>query len=150
MNRRRIATLVPLAAGALAASGCALFEEPKAIVGAGEPYPQAVEPGPVWDIQVFRDVTRLKMTNSTAIGFGPGRVWVNRRFSHPFDGLAPGQSLDLPLHRFTGEFGEPFRAGGFFATEIPEEVVMVELEATSGTDRQPRRHGLIVVENVME
>lgn len=89
------------------------------------PLPQAE----VLNIQAFRNVTDLELTNTTARSFGPGLVWINERYSTPIDGLAIGESLDLPLRLFVDEYGDPFRAGGFFATRDPDPVVLVQLEA---------------------
>lgn len=97
----------------------------------GEPGPYYPDPAPraeALDIQVFREETRLRLTNTTARAFGPGRLWVNMWWSHPIEGLGVGESLDLNLARFRDEHGEGFRAGGFFASENPEDVVSVELE----------------------
>lgn len=97
-------------------------------VAESRPYPYDAPRGEVADVQVFRDVTRLKMTNTTARSFGPGTLWVNQRFSHPVDGFDVGQSLDLDLRTFVDEFATPFRAGGFFATDAPDAVVLVQLQ----------------------
>lgn len=80
------------------------------------------------NIQVFRNVTTIELTNSTARSFGPGLLWLNERYSMPIEGLGIGQSLDLPLRSFVDEFGDAFRAGGFFATRIPDPVVIAQLE----------------------
>ena len=95
---------------------------------------EGVPPSPlaqaeVLNIQVLRNVTDLELTNTSARAFGPGLLWVNERFSYPIDGLAIGESLDLPLRDFVDEFGDPFRAGGFFATREPDPVVLAQLES---------------------
>lgn len=110
-------------------------------------YPFDGPRGEVHDIQAFRSGTRLRLTNTTSTGFGPGRLWVNQRFSREIDGLAPGESADLNLYEFVDEFGDTFRAGGFFATRDPDHVVLVQLEARrlDGGDEDPAMHGLVLV-----
>lgn len=91
--------------------------------------PTTLAQAEVLNIQAFRNVTSLEITNTTARSFGPGLVWLNERYSRPIDGLAIGESLDLPLRGFVDEFGDPFRAGGFFATREPDPVVLAQLES---------------------
>ncbi|MFT5423127.1 MAG: hypothetical protein ACI89L_000901 [Phycisphaerales bacterium] len=111
-------------------------------------YPFALEPVAVEDVQVFREVTRLKMTNTTATSFGTGTVWINRRYARDIEGFGAGQTLDLDLNEFVDEFAAPFKAGGFFATKRPDPVVLVELEtgvAQAGGSQAHEVRGFIVV-----
>lgn len=105
----------------------------------------------VIDIQVFRDVTRLVLTNTTTRPLGAGRLWVNGSHSLQIEEVGPGQTLDLPLGKFVDRFGDRFRAGGFWATRSPEPVVLVQHEAVSAEDAAAGRAGplvgLILVEN---
>lgn len=80
------------------------------------------------DIQVFRNARTLEFSNTTANALPAGTLWINRRFALPFDGLPVGARFERPLTDFRDEFSDPFRAGGFFAREAPDTVVMVELE----------------------
>ncbi|USN98721.1 MAG: hypothetical protein H6810_11230 [Phycisphaeraceae bacterium] len=102
------------------------------------PEPTAITEGPVLDIQVFRNVTTIELTNTTARSFKDATIWLNQRFSMPVGDIDIGESLDLPLSRFVDEFGDTFRAGGFFATRDPDPVVLAQLE-TEGT-----LYGLVV------
>ena len=110
----------------------------------GVAYPHEIAQGEVKDIQVFRRVTRLVMTNTTATPLGPGRVWVNQRFSREVEGLGVGETIVLDLREFRDVFGESFRAGGFFATKEPDHVVLVEYERADALD------GLVVVRDRVE
>lgn len=83
----------------------------------------------VLDIQVFRNVTTLELTNTTARSFEDATIWLNQRYSMPIGGLDIGESLELPLRRFVDEYGDTFRAGGFFATRDPDPVVLAQLES---------------------
>lgn len=98
----------------------------------------------VLDIQVFRDGTSLELTNTTARAFGEGTLWVNQRYALPIDGLELGESLRLPLGEFRDQYGDTFRAGGFFATRDPDLVVLTQLETAEAL------YGLVVVGNRIE
>jgi hypothetical protein len=113
----------------------------------GRAYPRAVPAAESLDIQVFRHQTEIEFTNTTAQPFGPSTIWLNRRFSRQIDGLAVGQTLRFPLREFRDQFGEAFRAGGFFAVERPDMLAVAELETvppSPGAGR-PIMLGLVVV-----
>lgn len=93
------------------------------------PMPESLERGEVLNIQAFRNVTRLELTNTTSRSFEGGTIWINQRFSRPVGSLGVGESLDLSLREFVDEHGDTFRAGGFFATRDPLPVVLAELES---------------------
>ncbi len=82
----------------------------------------------VLDIQVIRDSTRITLTNTTARAYGESRLWINRWYSLDIDGFDVGQTLDLSLADFKDRYGEPFRAGGFFATRRPDQLAQAQLE----------------------
>ncbi|MEM7754908.1 MAG: hypothetical protein AAF297_04650 [Planctomycetota bacterium] len=107
----------------------------------GGAYPTAMTQDRVLDIQVSRRGTVLYLTNTTATSFDAGTLWVNRRFSAPMPALALGESIELDLRSFVDEFGERFRAGGFWATRDPDAVVLAQLETGDAL------LGLVVVEN---
>ena len=105
----------------------------------------------VVNVQVFRRDTTLELTNTTARNFGPGTLWLNGRFSRKIDGMAIGQTLVLNLREFEDEYGDPFRAGGFFAADPPERVVMTQYEADgSASEGAPSLVGLITVQGLAE
>jgi hypothetical protein len=108
----------------LALPGCAA--SPRR--GDARDYPLAQPQVRVENVQVIRRETSIVLNNTTARPFRPGTIWVNRQFSRPINGLEIGESISLPLAEFRNEHGEPFRAGGFFATERPEAVVQVQFE----------------------
>jgi hypothetical protein len=125
-----------LIAAVLVLGGCA---GPTATLDGGAEYPSGMARGPTLDLQVFRRETTLEMTNSTARPIGACTMWLNGRFSRAIEGLAVGQTLELPLSGFRDQFGEAFRGGGFFATEKPDRVVLAELQLPD------RLVGLVVV-----
>ncbi|MEM8836354.1 MAG: hypothetical protein AAGD00_11110 [Planctomycetota bacterium] len=81
------------------------------------------------NIQVFRQAAKLTFSNTTPNTLPAGRLWVNGQFGYEIGETAVGQSRTLPLNLFENEFGDRFRAGGFFATEPPSRLVLVELES---------------------
>jgi hypothetical protein len=107
----------------------------------GPIYPELATANATLDVQVARDVTELAFTNTTAATLGPGRLWVNRWYSRECPAVPVGQSIRLDLYEFKDRYGTPFRGGGFFASERPDRVVLVELEPTSSKALQ----GLVVV-----
>ena len=109
------------------------------------PFPVELAQTETLDIQVIRrPETRITMTNTTARSFGPSTVWLNGRFNRPIDGFRAGQTLTLDLYDFRDEFGETFRAGGFFATKAPEKIMHAQLETLVEGDS--RMIGLVMVD----
>lgn len=102
-------------------------------------------------MQVFRRSKTLEFTNTTASPLGPGTIWLNRRFSRPITRpIGVGQSVALPLTEFRDEFGEPFRAGGFWASDMPDALVLCQVEQAPGTPgegEKPIITGLVTVQS---
>ena len=150
LNRLRtrtvpLAGVLLLAAGPIAGlAGCQLFRETE-MAAPGPSYPNELPRGTVAPVQVFREVATLRMTNTTARAFGPGRLWLNQQHSAPVGAFEPGDTLELDLRDFVDEFGEVYRAGGFFAQRDPAPVVLVEIESGPEDDRE--LVGFVVVEN---
>ncbi len=105
----------------------------------------------VVNVQVFRNEQTLEMTNTTARGYGPGTLWLNGRFSRRIEGMAIGETLTLNLRDFQDEFGVHFKAGGFFAADPPERVVMTQYEP-DGTPagEGPKLIGFITVQGLAD
>jgi hypothetical protein len=118
-----------LAALALGAAGCTTARDPAL---AGPEYPAEKAQTRTLDIQVVRTETDITLTNTTARSYGKSRLWLNRWYSREIDGLGVGQSMTLKLNTFRDQYGEAFRAGGFFATRRPETVDLVQLETADG------------------
>jgi hypothetical protein len=103
----------------------------------------------VLDVQVVRDVTQISSTNTSARAFAePTTMWINRRFSRPIGAWGVGETLTIDLEQFRDNFGEQFRAGGFFSANRPDDVVLVELETGEGDGRE--LVGLVVVKGKAE
>jgi hypothetical protein len=106
----------------------------------GPAYPAGATRTETIDVQVIRRGTRIEMTNTTARAFGPGTLWINGWYGREIPGLAVGESLNLRLRDFRDEFGDEFRAGGFFAKEAPDRIVLAELQI------EGRLLGLVVID----
>lgn len=125
---------------AMLSAGCSSGPRP-----AGTPFPTGMAQDRTLDIHVIRSVRKIAFTNTTLVTLPPGRIWVNRFYSRPSDEpIAPGQKVTLDLASFVDEFGEPFRAGGFWATQQPDDVVLVQYQTVEG--EVPVLLGLVVVE----
>lgn len=138
---RAAAAAVFAAIGARGLTGCA--ESGSRIDAALPTYPVELRQSTVLDIQVVRDDTHITMSNTTARAIGKARMWINGWYSREIDGLGVGQSLTLNLYDFRDPYGTQFRAGGFFATQRPDRVVLAQLEPL---EVEPRELiGLVVV-----
>ncbi len=113
-------------------------------IKSGPEYPADATRVETIDLQVIRRGTRIEMTNTTARAFGPGTLWLNGWYGREIAGLDVGQSLNLRLRDFHDQFGGTFRAGGFFAAEKPDKIVLAELQ-TDG-----RLLGLVVIDRTDE
>lgn len=125
--------------------GCQLFNE-QLTAAPGPVYPENAQMIEVLDVQVFRDVTVLRFTNSTTNDFAPGTMWLNKRYSAPTPAIASGETVELDLRQFVDEYGDTYKAGGFFAQRDPAPVVLAQLEANS-PEGEPVLYGLVVVQN---
>lgn len=114
-----------VAALALCLGGCRGAAK---VTGDGVAYPEGTKVREVLDIQAFRDGTTLTLTNTTPRAFGAATLWANMRFGRDIDGLAVGETLELDLREFKDQFGSKFRAGGFFASERPQRLVLLQIE----------------------
>jgi hypothetical protein len=142
MLARRV-TIVLVAASGLIPLGCHATTE----IVEGPAYPAAASRGQTLDVQVTRDTTKISFTNTTATTLGPGRLWINGWFSRDFPEIAPGESISFDLYEFKDRYGTAFRGGGFFASERPDRVVLVEIEPITPTADASKSTllGLVVV-----
>jgi len=139
-----------IAASVLAALALSACHAGNTAIVEGRAYPAELRTGPTLDIQVVREGTAIRFTNTTARALGPFTLWLNARFYEHVDGLDVGQTRELSLKTFKDKWGDTFRAGGFFATERSERLAKAEVEldppAPGSGDGSPRELlGLIVV-----
>ena len=60
--------------------------------------------------------------------FGPYMTIPGKDNGFDIEGLAVGETLELDLREFKDQFGSAFRAGGFFASERPQRLVLLQIE----------------------
>lgn len=134
-SRCTLRFLCALCVPVVCVGGCSTGPNPDL---AGPGYPAVVQ-GEMLDVQVVREETVIRLTNTTVRPYKDARLWVNRWYSLPIPMFDVGQTLELSLWDFRDEHGEAFEAGGFFATRKPERLVQAQLEAGE------KVYGLVVV-----
>lgn len=82
------------------------------------------------------------MTNTTAANLPAGLMWINGWYSRKFDGLGIGQSVTFGLDEFADRYGEAFKAGGFFATELPDRLVLAQIQPVAESQNSSEPAGL--------
>lgn len=129
----------------LAVSGCASHPPEPA-----PPFPDTLTQLRTLDIQVRRDTRVITLTNTTASDLPAGRMWLNKWFSLELpDGLPVAQTASFDLGEFVDEFGERFRAGGFFAINEPDDLVLAQYQTINDAGETVML-GLIVVDGRVE
>lgn len=93
----------------------------------GPTYPDRKQTSVV-DVQVVRHTTTVTMTNTSTQNFSNARLWANQWYSHEISSWKPGESLTLGLADFKDRYGQPMRAGGFWAIDNPEKLVLMQVE----------------------
>jgi hypothetical protein len=121
----RVPTLVLVALVGLAA-GCG-----RSVVRpdrATRPYPHELHVSKSVDIQVFRKGSRIQLVNATPRSYRDFELWINQRWMRHVEALPAGGSLELSLWDFYDERGEVINAGGFWRTEEPTLIRLVEIQ----------------------
>ncbi len=95
---------------------------------ASQPYPKHLHRSESVDIQVFRDGPELEIVNSTARTYREVDIWINQRFTHHLRTLPAGATVRLSLWGFWDARGDRLSAGGFWRTEEPTPVRLVQLQ----------------------
>ena len=80
---------------------------------------------------VFREGSDIELVNATADSYFDFQLWVNQRYTRHVDALPAGETIRLSLWDFFDELGENFSAGGFWRTEEPTAVRLVEIQLGS-------------------
>ncbi|MFG0292224.1 MAG: hypothetical protein ACF8MJ_03615 [Phycisphaerales bacterium JB050] len=138
---RAMAVWTTITATFVMSVGCSTGQQVHSLEGFRS-YPAQKVQAEVLDIQLIRDGAEISLTNTSARAFGETTLWLNQEFSYVIDGIAVGQTVRLDLSEFRNHHGAYFRAGGFFATERPKNVVLAQLEL--GEDAQSLL-GIVVV-----
>lgn len=144
-HMKSLRTIV-MAVGVVAVAGLSGCRSAPDQVQYARAFPEIGQQREVVDIQVFKRPTKLELVNTTNRAFGASTLWLNQRFSHPIEGLGVGQTLVISLDDFRDEYSEPFRDESFFATEMPDRLVLAQLEtADPGDPSKTTLVGLIVI-----
>jgi hypothetical protein len=131
---RVLGTAAALALGASLA-GCRTWSE----VDYAKEFPANAKILETINIQVVREGTFIALTNTTANAIPPSTLWLNKWFSRPVDRIEVGQTVRFNLRDFRDLYSEPFRAGGFWATDQGDPLVSAHIDWGTGLV------GLIVV-----
>ncbi len=119
---------LPIALGVCltAAAGCAsqLYDASRAT----RPYPHELHTTNLIDIHVFRDDQDLELVNATPHTYSNVDVWINQRFVRHVEVIPAGETIRLSLWDFFDERGERVNAGGFWRTQEPTPVRLVQLQ----------------------
>lgn len=97
-------------------------------------YPEHLHRAESIDVQVFRKGPTMEIVNSTPRSYRDFTVWINQRYARNVSSMAAGETLKLSLWDFWDELGDRFSAGGFWRTEAPTPLSLVELQVA---DDQP-------------
>lgn len=95
---------------------------------ATRPYPVMLDQDRMVDVQVFRDGGDLIITNASPQSFIDFDLWINRRYMLYVDRLEAGETRTFAFGDFFDQWGESPVAGGFFRTEIPTPIVLVQIQ----------------------
>ncbi len=94
------------------------------------PYPAKAQSESI-GVQLRRDETAVTVTNTSARSFPESTLWLNAQYARPLPALGVGETVSFDLATFRNEYSESFRAGGFFATERPDTIVLAQIELES-------------------
>ena len=95
---------------------------------ATRPYPEKLSQGETIQAEASRHGTELLLVNATPQSFSDFDVWVNQRYMHHVDSLKAGDSLRINITDFFDAWGETPIPGGFFRTEQPTPVILVQFQ----------------------
>ena len=100
---------------------------------ATRPYPVELDQDRIVEIQVFRDGGELIVTNASPQSFIDFDLWVNRRYMLNIERLDAGETRTFWFGDFFDQWGESPVAGGFFRTEAPTPIVLVQIQIGEDT-----------------
>lgn len=126
LPRSATAWLASVSVAGLLLAGCA--GEPTLVEGLS--FPAGLKQTRTIPVQVERINTDIRLTNTTDQTLS-GRLWANQWWSRTLDPVPPGRTVTLDLRTFKDKFNTSYRAGGFFATENPDKLVLTQLQTDS-------------------
>ncbi len=95
---------------------------------ATRPYPHHLHKANAIDMQVFREGDALQIVNSTPRSYRDFDLWINQRYVRRVDVLLVGDTVQISLWDFYDQWGEAFNAGGFWRTDEPMPVRLVQMQ----------------------
>ncbi len=117
---------LPILCTMFVAAGCAqtMYDPGRAT----RPYPFDKHEASSIDIQVFREGPTVEIVNSTPVAYRDVDIWINQRFTRHLDVLHAGATVQLSLWDFWDLRGDRFSAGGFWRTEEPTPLRLIQLQ----------------------
>ena len=91
-------------------------------------YPHHLHQANSVNIQVFREDTSIELVNATTHAYTDFDLWINQRYTSRIESLPAGATVRLSLWDFYDERGESLNAGGFFRSDEPTPVRLVEIQ----------------------
>lgn len=142
-----LASLAACMVFGLFAGGCVARGERE--IADNRPYPMELRQDGSIDIQVIQKDTTLELTNTTTQRLEGGTLWLNQRFAHDVEALAPGEQREYELDSFLDQFGDYFRPGGFWALRTPDRIMLAQWEERV-PGQAPKLIGLVTVSRIDE
>ena len=91
-------------------------------------YPAHLPQERVAEVQVFNDGDAMLLVNATTERFGPSDIWLNQRYLHRVDGIAPGETIRIGLGEFWDVRGEGPFPGGLLRYYPPTPIRLVQIQ----------------------
>lgn len=113
-----------LAAAALAGCATIRYDPEKAT----RSYPFWLKQGETVDVQVITEGETILIVNATPVDYQNVDIWLNQRYLHHADRIAPGENKRLYLGNFWDVRGEGPHPGGAFRYYPPTPVRLVQLQ----------------------
>ena len=104
-------------------------------------YPDELSQGNTIQAEAYRDGAHLMIVNATPQSFLNFDVWVNQRYMHHIEALSAGETVRLKITDFFDVWGESPVPGGFFRSERPTPIILVQFQL----DRTQPFQGLVTV-----
>ena len=121
--------LIPILLAALVASalsGC--FPKRYNAAKGTVDYPRELGRGETVNVQVTRDGEMMNIVNGTAIEFKDIDLWLNQRYLHHVDEIAPGGSISINMGDFWDVWGGGPNPGGLLRWYDPTPIVLVQAQ----------------------
>ena len=95
---------------------------------ATERYPSELPVEKIANVQVTRDSNHMVIVNGTVIDFKDMKLWLNRRYMHQVERIAPGETVRISMGEFWDVWGGGPNPGGLLRWYDPTPVVLLEAQ----------------------